>query len=309
VRPFQRLPFAALPARPARPHPFFDLAPQDLVLDDSPFAGTPIRYRVTGDGPPLLLVHGLMTSGYSWRWVLAPLARHHRVWVPDLPGAGDSGKPDRRYDAPALAAAIGAFQRQAGIRGCACVGNSLGGYLCMRLALADPGAFSRLVNVHSPALPEPRLHALHAALAVPGVRAALAWWVRRDPLRWAHANVHYHDETLKSLEEARTYGAPLADPAGTRAFTAWLGEALAPRDLAAFCAALAALRARGAPFPVPLLLVYARQDPMVPPRIGHALHALVPGARLVWLEDSSHFAHVDSPERVVALVEEFFGAP
>jgi pimeloyl-ACP methyl ester carboxylesterase len=65
------------------------------------------------------------------------------------------------------------------------------------------------------------------------------------------------------------------------------------------CSDVAPDRARGEPFPAPLMLLYARQDPMVPPRNGAELHALVPGARMVWIEQSSHFAHVDTPERVV----------
>lgn len=53
---------------------------------------------------------------------------------------------------------------------------------------------------------------------------------------------------------------------------------------------------------MPLLLLYSRLDPLVPPATGEKLHALVPDARLEWLAESSHFAHVDSPERVAALL-------
>lgn len=56
-------------------------------------------------------------------------------------------------------------------------------------------------------------------MKVPGVAAGLRRVVRHDPLRWAHRNVRYYDETLKSLEEAREYGEPLARAAGARSFT------------------------------------------------------------------------------------------
>jgi pimeloyl-ACP methyl ester carboxylesterase len=59
---------------------------------------------------------------------------------------------------------------------------------------------------------------------------------------------------------------------------------------------LAALRSRGAPFPVPLLLLYAKQDPMVPPRFGPAFAKAIPSAQLVELDQASHFAHVDAVE-------------
>jgi len=265
-----------------------------------------VHVREWGAGPPLLLVHGLMTSSYSWRYVLEELGSRFHVVAPDLPGCGRTEPPSGKgYRAPALATWIGELTRALGVRGCAAIGNSLGGYLCMRVALDDPGALGRLVNIHSPGLPEARLSALALALGIPGMKAMLSWWVRRDPLRWAHANVHYFDETLKSLEEAREYGQPLATEAGARAFVGYLSETLAPRDLRAFVSTLEQRRDQALPFPVPLLLVYARRDPMVPPAIGPKLHALVPSAELQWLEDSSHFAHVDTPDALLPVVLEF----
>ena len=158
----------------------------------------------------------------------------------------------------------------------------------MHRALAEPRAFSRLVVIHAPGVRELRLSALHAALGVPGVSPLLARIVRRDVERWAHANVHYFDETLKSREEAREYGAPLACEDGARSFCRYLRESLAPAEIGAFEDALARRRDAGEAFPMPLRFVYADRDPMVPPRIGPRLHALVPGAELLWLEGSSH---------------------
>src|SRR5262249_41690633 len=157
--------------------------------------------REHGSGPPLLLVHGLMTSSYSWRYVTHELGEHFRVYAPDLPGSGWSDKPAGPYDAVSLSIFLDELIDALGIRGACAIGNSLGGYLCMRLALSTPGALSRLVNMHSPGLPEARLVALSAALAAPGAQRLLAFWVRRAPDRFAHQNVHYRDETLKSLEE------------------------------------------------------------------------------------------------------------
>jgi pimeloyl-ACP methyl ester carboxylesterase len=164
---------------------------------------------------------------------------------------------------------------------------------------------SRLVNIHSPGIPEARLWALHAALALPGMRSLVAALARRDPERWAHENVHYFDERLKSLEEAREYGAPLATREGSRAFARYLAETVAPGPMADLKKRLEALRGAERAFPVPLLMIYARRDPMVPPSIGERLHALIPDSELCWLDDSSHFPQVDSPERLVALISKF----
>jgi pimeloyl-ACP methyl ester carboxylesterase len=56
---------------------------------------------------------------------------------------------------------------------------------------------------------------------------------------------------------------------------------------------------------VPLLLVYAVRDPVVPPIVGQRLRALIPNARFVELDEASHFAHVDAAERFVAACEPF----
>jgi pimeloyl-ACP methyl ester carboxylesterase len=265
---------------------------------------------VHGNGPPLLLVHGLMTSSYSWRYVLEPLGRRFTLYAPDLPGNGRSDRPlAPRYHPDALADWIGEVQSALGIRGSAVIGNSMGGYLCLRLALRDPAAMSRLVDVHSPGVPEARLYALGAALAVPGMKSVVAYLARRKPEEWAHRNVHYYDESLKSREEAREYGGPLADRDGARAFVKYLGETMAAGPMRRFFRELGARHARGEPFPIPLLLVYAERDPMVPPSIGDRLVERIPDAQLIRMKGASHFAHVDAAVQFVPLVLPFLVTP
>ncbi|MGQ0842379.1 alpha/beta fold hydrolase [Actinokineospora sp.] len=310
--PFRRGRFAELPELPRRPHGYHDADATEVVIDSAPFGR--VRVHVVGhgpaDAPPLLLVHGLMTSSYSWRYLLEPLGRRFRLVVPDLPGCGRSEPvPGRPHSAAALGVFLGELQQHLGIVGCAAVGNSLGGYLCLRRALAEPASFGRLAVIHAPGFPEPRLRALHTALTLPGVRRLLAGLVRRDPPRWAHRNVHYYDETLKSLEEAREYGAPLSTVEGSAAFTRYLADSLDPAELTAFVAQLRRRRDAGLGSPTPLLLVYADRDPMVPPAIGPRLHALLPDAEYHTLRATSHFAHVDSPDRLAPLLLDFLTPP
>jgi pimeloyl-ACP methyl ester carboxylesterase len=297
LRPFEQLPFEDVPDSPRVPHGYFDTRSEEIELDSVPFGRVRVHVRVSGSGPALMLVHGFMTSSYSFRYVIAPLAEHFTVYVPDLIGAGRSSKPDVHYGADALATSIGETMTALGIRGASVVGNSLGGYLCMRLALRDQGAIGRLVDVHSPGIPTGRMHALRVALAItPGWRALVDWMVRRDPERWVHRNVHYFDETLKSREEHREYAAPLRTVEGRRAFMHMLHESLAVTDMAGFAHELASL---GGTFPIPLLLLYARSDPMVPPIVGEKLHRLLPSAEMKWIERGSHFMHVDAPGEFV----------
>jgi pimeloyl-ACP methyl ester carboxylesterase len=241
-----------------------------------------------------------MTAGYSFRYVLESLGARYRLLIPDLPGAGRSDHPDVYLGPDVLARALIATIDALGVRGAPAIGNSMGGYLCMRAAQLDAGAIGRLVNLHSPGVPTARMIALRWALRLLPSRWALERLVRKDPERWVHKNVHYYDESLKSREEHREYALPLSTPAGRRTFYRHLRDALDAREMRRFAKRLAR-----EPFPIPLMLVYAERDPMVPPAVGERLRALVPAATFVQLREASHFAHVDAAGRFVAAVEGF----
>jgi pimeloyl-ACP methyl ester carboxylesterase len=141
---------------------------------------------------------------------------------------------------------------------------------------------------------------------VPSAKVVLAWWLRRSPQRWAHRNIHYYDEQLKALEEAREYGQPLSTKEGARAFLLWLTEGMAPADLTRLGRELQRRLDEDLTFPIPLLLLYSRSDPLVDPAMGDVLLRLVPTARLVRLDHSSHFAQVDVPDAVACELLTFF---
>lgn len=303
--PFRQLPFAELPELPRVPHPYFETKATDVELPDSAVGPTRIHVREHGDGSPLLCVHGLMTTSYSFRYMFEPLGRHFRVIAPDLPGCGRSAlHVAGRLDPVSLGRLLVELVDALGIRGCPVLGNSLGGYVMMHAALEDPAAFSRLLDLHSPGMPLVRLRALRLAMRSPLV-PVFQRYVRGRAERFAHQNVHYFDETLKSREEAREYGRPLATEEGVRSFSRYLSETLDPRSMDDFARTLTGLRDRGAPFPIPLRLVYARRDPMVPPAVGAWLAALVPSAEMVWLDRGSHFAHVDAPDLFAPIALDF----
>lgn len=306
TRPFRQLAYAAVPDAPRVPHGYFATSAREVLVRTAHFGAVRTHLRTLGAGPPLLLVHGFMTTSYSWRYAMPLLARHFTVYAPDLVGCGRSEKPDAPYTPEAVADFLSALLDALGLRGAAAIGNSMGGYLCMQLALRDAGALSRLVNLHSPGLVTARMRALRAALdLLPFARALTRALAQRDPHRWVHRNVHYYDESLKSREEHREYGDPLATPEGARAFVRQLDETLSAHAMLRF---ERTLRERGR-FPVPLQLVYARRDPMVPPAVGARLAKLLPDARLVWLDEASHFAHVDAAERFVATALPFLLGP
>ncbi|MBL8739528.1 MAG: alpha/beta hydrolase [Myxococcales bacterium] len=291
--PFDQLPFGDVPDKPRLPHRFFDGRFANVTVSTRPFGPISVRTVRYGSGPPLVLVHGFMTTAYSFRYLFEPLADQFELVAFDLVGAGETDKPRGSYHPDRMADAIGDTLDALGVRGAPMIGNSLGGYLALRLALRDPGAIGRLSCLHPPGLPTARMVALRAALDVlPRSHALVRWLVRRDERRWVHKNVHYFDETLKSREEHGEYARPLESDEGLDAFVRMLDETMSVRAMRDFERDLAAFGSR---FPIPLQLVYARRDPMVPPIVGQRLGRLLPSAELVWLENASHFAHVDNP--------------
>jgi pimeloyl-ACP methyl ester carboxylesterase len=310
-QPFVRGPFEELPELPRVPHPFYTLASREIDVVTDAFPRFRCHVKVHGRGPPLLLVHGLMTSSYSYRYVVEELARHFTCYIPDLPGAGRSEAPvDVAYMPQALAHVVVGIQRALSVEGCACIANSMGGYLAMQAALLfGARTFEKLVMLHAPAIPLPRYRALQLAWALPGSRALFRALVRRDPLRWTHRNVHYIDESLKSLEEAREYAAPFFTDAGLEAFRRYLADTMRADGLEAFAHTLRRRRDDGIAFPVPMQLVYARFDPLVPAITGEKLHALLPQCPIAWLDNASHFAHVDAPRAFLDVALPYLRAP
>ncbi|TMK79809.1 MAG: alpha/beta fold hydrolase [Actinobacteria bacterium] len=109
--------------------------------------GSRVRYYVGGDGPPLLLVHGL--SGAAANWVaLAPLlVERFRVLIPDLPGHAGSSPLAGVKSLDPFAETVVALAEHERMLPAALVGHSLGGLVALRLAVRRPEAVSGLVLV------------------------------------------------------------------------------------------------------------------------------------------------------------------
>jgi pimeloyl-ACP methyl ester carboxylesterase len=107
--------------------------------------GVRLRYLVAGDGPPLVLVHGLSGAASNWIELAPQLAGRFRVLVPDLPGHGGSSPLPAAPGLDAYADGVHALAVREGIERAPYVGHSMGGVVSLRLALRHPGAVSGIV--------------------------------------------------------------------------------------------------------------------------------------------------------------------
>jgi pimeloyl-ACP methyl ester carboxylesterase len=310
-----------LPARGPWPHPWYDV-PDEFVdvsfVDEQGHARrVRARHKALGSGAPLVLVHGLMTSSYSWRYVLEPLSRHYRVFTPDLVGSGATDKPlDLVYSVGNVARFLAAYVRAIAAAPVYLVGNSLGGLVSVR-ALLDAAADAkvlarRFVLMHAPGYPSARTRALNVLLGAPVLGGGLASLVARVSHRWPEVfvakNVHYLRRDMMSQEEAAEYGTLFATMDGARVFARILHESVDPREHAKIIAQLRARAREGRAFPCATRILYARKDVMVPPSFGPLFQADIPGSELVWMDDASHFLQVDAPERTVEQILGFDAA-
>jgi pimeloyl-ACP methyl ester carboxylesterase len=99
--------------------------------------GHRVRYLTTGEGPPLVLLHGVGTSSGEWSWVLPELARNNLVYAIDLPGYDGSYEPPD-YSPAYTASFVSSFLDAVGVERAVVVGNSFGGLVSLHLALSNP---------------------------------------------------------------------------------------------------------------------------------------------------------------------------
>ncbi|MBU6198147.1 MAG: alpha/beta fold hydrolase [Xanthomonadaceae bacterium] len=107
--------------------------------------GTSIYYEREGGGPPLLMIHGLGSSGDDWAFQREDFARHFTLILPDLRGAGRSAKPPGPYSIGQFAADLWALLDALGVESTNILGFSLGGAVAQEMALAQPVRVRRLV--------------------------------------------------------------------------------------------------------------------------------------------------------------------
>ena len=139
---------------PSTPTPHIPVQ-HDIAVHDRRVSvgGVNTQYLEAGTGRPLLLVHGHEQSATSWRWVIPALARTHRVVALSLPGHGQTD-PAIGGHAPGrdLTPLVTDFLSTVGVGTIDLVGNSVGGAVALRLALANPPGVRTLTLVASAGL-------------------------------------------------------------------------------------------------------------------------------------------------------------
>ncbi|HKW84971.1 MAG TPA: alpha/beta fold hydrolase, partial [Burkholderiaceae bacterium] len=119
-------------------------APEFLRLDN----GTTVRYVVSGEGPPLVLLHTIRTQLDYFEKLVPELKGHYRVYALDLPGHGQSSLQPDDYTEPALRKAVSEFITRLDLHDVTLVGESIGGVLALTVSVDQPQRVKRVVSLN-----------------------------------------------------------------------------------------------------------------------------------------------------------------
>ncbi|CAM3721445.1 alpha/beta fold hydrolase [Deinococcus frigens] len=229
-----------------------------------------MHYRVTGEGSPIVLVHGLSGSGRWWRRNLKGLSQRHRVYSLDLSGYG-TARRQRALSVRECAALIASWLDAEDLRDITLIGHSMGGHICIRVAARHPQRIANLVLVCASGLL--KANAYRTALNLP--RALITGRKRFVP---------------RILTDALLAG-PL---------NLWRNASDLLKDSVQDCLPLITSRT---------LVVWGERDALVPLPLGEMLARSITGAQLKVIPHAGHVVMVDAPEAFNAAVLEFVGGP
>lgn len=273
--------------------------------------GTRLHYVTGGntDGETVVLLAGYPQSGYAWRKVMALIGERYRVIAPDLPGQGDSDRPQGGYDTLSLATALHALLGKLDARRYHLAAHDVGAWVAypyaalfgdevQRLALLDAGIPGITLPDALPVAPERAWRtwhfAFHAIADLPELliagkeRAYLDWFLRRktaNPQSFSEADI---DEYLRVFTKE----------GGLRAGLAYYRAA----DLSA--RQNRELSARGK-LRMPVLALSADQGSI--PDMAAPLRAYADDVRGVTIAHCGHFLPEEQPGAVAGELQRFFG--
>jgi pimeloyl-ACP methyl ester carboxylesterase len=266
--------------------------------------GHRMNFMIAGQGPAVVLIHGVAGRAGQWQKVVELLSGSHTVVAPDLLGHGESAKPRGDYSLGAHAAGIRDLLVALSIPRASIVGHSFGGGIAMQFSYQFPERCERLVLVSSGGLGDD-VHALLRAATLPGAEFVLPWLAH--PRVLAVASVLPRGlgrlglQTGPDLTEmARAYQS-LSNAEARSAFIQTLRGVIDPTGQRIRASDRLYLAAK-----MPSMIIWGARDRIIPVEHSQVAHDGMPGSRLEIFEAAGHFPQLDDPYRFAHTLEDFF---
>jgi pimeloyl-ACP methyl ester carboxylesterase len=260
-------------------------------------------YVKAGQGPVVLLLHGLGCDHTTWEPVIDSLARRYTVIAPDLLGHGQSAKPRADYSLGGYANGMRDLLTVLGIDKATVVGHSFGGGVAMQFAYQFPERTERLILVASGGL-GPEVSPAIRAVTTPGfdqaMRVLTLPGVRHVGMAGMRALSRTPCKLTRDLDEVAEIYDSFKDPYAcaairhvVRAVVDWRGQIVTMADRAYLTQEM------------PMSVIWGRDDKVIPVRHASNAAALAADARVEIIPDAGHFPHKDHPHRFAKIVHEF----
>lgn len=255
-----------------------------------------------GDRPPAIFVHGLGGCWQNWLENIPRLAQERRCIALDLPGFSASEMPQKEITISGFGDTVVALGRKVGLsEPVDVIGNSMGGFIAAEIGIKQPGFVRRIVLCSAAGISITNLRrrpvltgARMLAATTNYVLARRESMVKREGLR--HMVLNYVFRHPSRIAPDLAYH--LMSGTGSPGFVPAL-DALMNYDF----------RDRLDEVKVPVLLVWGREDNLVPVKDADEFERLIPQARKVILEDTGHVSMLERPETFNNLVVEFLDDP
>jgi pimeloyl-ACP methyl ester carboxylesterase len=265
------------------------------------YQGVRINYYETGQGPPVLLLHGFGASAYAWRFLGPALAKDHRVLTIDLKGFGLSAKPeDGKYTLRDQADLVAEFIRTRDLHDLVVIGHSMGGGVALMAYFKgrgdEPARIKKLVLIDSAGYPQ-KLPLLIWLAKAPGLGSVGG---KLLPPRFVAARVlrkcYYHKDRITD-EQIDTYAYYGSLPGAREAMVA-TAQQIVPADIEAITSQYHTIS-------VPVLIIWGAEDEVVPLSVGKQFHRDIPNSELVILPECGHMPPEEEPGETTRIVKAF----
>lgn len=262
-----------------------------------------INYYEAGQGPPILLLHGFAASAYSWRYLIPALAARHRVITLELKGHGLSDKPpDGYYAVTDQAEIVAEFIRRQDLHGLVIMGHSMGGAVALmtyfQLREDTPARIKKLVLIDSAGYPQ-KLPKFIALAKVPGINFLLSKLLSpRFAATLVLVKCYYNRDKItdEQIDTYAYYGSLPGAPEAIRRTATQL--VLKDKEMQALIAKYKTIT-------VPVLVLWGKNDEVVPLEVGENFKRDIPNAELVVLPRCGHVPQEEEPLATQQAIMEF----
>jgi pimeloyl-ACP methyl ester carboxylesterase len=248
-----------------------------------------IHYFEAGTGPNIIFLHGMVGTATDWGLTLGPVSRKYHVYALDQIGFGHSDKPKIEYKISTFGDFLQEFMRVQHIPKATIVGNSVGGWIAVDFAATHPDLVDRLVLVDALGLDTPVHHNVPVDMNPSSMEGSRKVWeflfynkkLATDAMvrnSWKHREKDGDRNTIQRLVSGLVAGSEFED------------------------SKVGSIRA-------PTLLIWGRNDVATPLEFGEHFQKVIPGSKLVVIDQCGHVPQIEKPVEFNKTLMEFLAEP